>query len=69
MRIASYNVENLFRRPVALNQATWAEGRPILEAYGELQNLLEKASYSATDKTRIVALLTTLGLLRSDESQ
>jgi endonuclease/exonuclease/phosphatase family metal-dependent hydrolase len=69
MRIASYNVENLFRRPVALNLATWAQGRPILEAYGELQNLLEQAAYSAADKTRIVALLTTLGLLKSDESR
>lgn len=52
MRIASYNVENLFRRPVALNQATWAKGRPILEAYGELQALLEQASYWATTRRR-----------------
>jgi len=69
MRIASYNVENMFRRPVALNQETWAQGRPILEAYGELQDLLEQPSYSAADKTRIVELLTALGLLNSDQSR
>jgi endonuclease/exonuclease/phosphatase family metal-dependent hydrolase len=69
VRIASYNVENMFRRPVALNQATWAKGRPILEAYSELQALLEQASYSAADKTQIVELLTSLGLLKSDESR
>jgi hypothetical protein len=48
---------------------TWAEGRPILEAYGELQALLEQASYTADEKARIVALLTALGLLKSDESR
>jgi hypothetical protein len=51
MRIAAYNVENMVRRPVALNQATWAQGRPIPEAYSKLQDLLEQPSYSAADKT------------------
>ena len=69
MRIASYNVENMFRRPVALNQTTWSQGRPILEAYGALQALLEQPAYSDADKARILQLLTTLGLLRADESK
>jgi hypothetical protein len=69
VRIASYNVENMFRRPVALNQATWSQGRPILEAYGALQALLEQPAYSDADKARILQLLTTLGLLKADESK
>lgn len=27
MRLATFNVENLFRRPVVLDQPTWAHGR------------------------------------------
>ena len=69
MRIASYNVENLFRRPVALQQETWAQGRPVLEAFGELQLLFEQPVYSAVDKQRILQLLGDLGLLKSDESK
>src|SRR5438094_290234 len=30
MRLASFNVENLFDRAVALNQESWAAGRPAL---------------------------------------
>ena len=32
MRMASYNVENLFSRAKALNLETWTEGRDILGA-------------------------------------
>lgn len=30
-RIASFNVENLFDRPKAMNLGNWAEGKPVLE--------------------------------------
>ena len=33
MRIASF--ESLFERPVALNQGTWEQGRPVLEAFAK----------------------------------
>ena len=36
MRIASYNVENLFDRAKAMNLESWAEGRPILDRFAEL---------------------------------
>ena len=32
VRFASFNVENLFARPRAFNQTTWAQGQPILNA-------------------------------------
>ncbi|MGL5009506.1 MAG: endonuclease/exonuclease/phosphatase family protein [Paracoccaceae bacterium] len=66
MRLASFNVENLFSRATVMNLEDWDEGRPILNAVNELTNLLEQAVYSASDKTRILQLLTTLGLKDSD---
>ena len=33
VRIASFNVENFFARPKAMNQDTWAAGRPALAAF------------------------------------
>src|SRR3546814_4477604 len=44
MRLASYNVENLFARPVAMNQESWAQGRPALEDHAELNRLFGKRS-------------------------
>ena len=47
MRLASFNVENMFQRPVALNAGSWSEGRPIIEAYARLEALLEKRGLHA----------------------
>ena len=69
MRLASYNVENLFQRAKALNQDTWAAGRPILEKYAQFNVLLNKSTYSASDKTKIVQFLMDFGLERDDESE
>ena len=66
MRICSFNVENFFQRPRAMNQESWAQGRPVLAAHAELNTLLEQPTYSNVDKVRIVALLDVLGLNRSD---
>lgn len=57
MRLASYNIENLFERPVAMNKASWEDGRAILEAFQTISNLLAKDSYSAADKAKILKLL------------
>ncbi|MEQ1774081.1 MAG: endonuclease/exonuclease/phosphatase family protein [Burkholderiales bacterium] len=67
MKLASFNVENMFDRAKALNGKTWAEGKPALEAHRELNTLINKASYSAADKTRMLALLKAHGLLKTDE--
>ncbi len=42
MRIATYNVENLFTRAKALNLDTWSEGRPVLEHYSEINAILRR---------------------------
>lgn len=66
MRLASYNVENLFNRAKAMNLDGWAEGRPTLERFAKLNALLGQETYSVADKTAMVKLLIELGLSRSD---
>lgn len=67
MRLASYNVENLFQRARAMNQATWAEGKEVLQMHSELNRILGKDTYSSTDKRKIVDLVKGLGLAKSDD--
>ena len=67
MRLASFNVENMFDRAIALNTASWAEGRPVLEAHRQLNAILNKARYTAADKGKILQLLEAHGMLKSDE--
>ncbi len=69
MRIASYNVENLFDRAKVLNQENKSAGKVVLAAHAELTPLLEEATYTEPMKVRILELLTILGLDRSDDSQ
>ncbi|PZU57977.1 MAG: endonuclease/exonuclease/phosphatase [Sphingobium sp.] len=66
MRLASFNVENLFDRAKALNGDTWAEGRPVLEKFAQLNALLGEPAYSATDRTKMAQLMIDLGLEKSD---
>lgn len=69
MRLAAYNVENLFARPRAMNQATWAEGRATLEQYSKLSELLGETNYTAARKRAMLDLLEKLGLSKRDESR
>ena len=62
VRIASFNVENLFARPKAFGYSDWSVGESVLNAYEEVSELIQKASYTATDKTRIRELLVTLDI-------
>jgi endonuclease/exonuclease/phosphatase family metal-dependent hydrolase len=57
MRLATFNVENLFRRPVVLDQPTWADGRAQLNDYTTFNGIISKASYSSTDKQWLVDFL------------
>lgn len=67
MRLATYNVENMFDRAKALNQQNWADGKPALEAHRALNALFNKATYSAADKKKILELLDGQGMLKKDE--
>lgn len=67
MRLASFNVENMFDRAKALNGMNWGDGKQALEAHEELNALFNKTLYSAGDKTRMLALLGAQGLLKKDD--
>jgi len=66
MRLASFNVENLFDRAKAMNLDTWAEGRVVLDRFAELEKLLGQVVYSEADKARMAALIVELGMEKSD---
>lgn len=68
MKIASYNVENLFERAVALSGETdAAEAQAAIVAQGEINVLLRKPVYEDRDRVRILELLTALGLRDDDD--
>jgi endonuclease/exonuclease/phosphatase family metal-dependent hydrolase len=67
MKIASYNVENLFERAIAMSDVP--AGEETLTAQAEVNGLLRKATYTDADRKRILELLTTLGLRDSDDGK
>lgn len=69
MRLAVYNVENLFDRPRAMNLATWAEGKPILQRFAALSELLGEVNYTAARKAKMAQLMIELGLEKRDDSR
>ena len=66
MRLACYNVENLFDRAKAMNLDSWEDGRPVLDRFAELNSLLGEVTYTDTIKARMAALMLELGLEKSD---
>jgi len=57
MRIATYNVENLFSRVSAMNSADPAKTTVVLEDVAKLQRLIEQPLYSEADKKQMLAIL------------
>jgi endonuclease/exonuclease/phosphatase family metal-dependent hydrolase len=57
MRIATYNVENLFSRARAMNSDDPAKTTVVLADVAELHRLIEKPAYSDADKARILQIL------------
>lgn len=79
IRLASYNVENLFQRARILNRNEWvdldgsgsrmAAARALLDATAKLNALLAEPVYTPAIKTQILATLEVLGLQQSDETK
>lgn len=67
-RIGSFNVENLFDRPRAMNHSTWSEGAPVLAAHARLNELIQHDVYDDATKADMLIQLGVLKLLRADES-
>jgi endonuclease/exonuclease/phosphatase family metal-dependent hydrolase len=64
VRLASFNVENLFDRAKALATPTWAEGRPALAAFERFNVLAAGATYSDAEKAEMLSALETLEILK-----
>lgn len=56
LRIATFNLENLFTRPTAMNQTTDAAGRKAIEDHAAANAIVAKAIYTAADKKKLIAL-------------
>ena len=67
MRVASFNLENVFERAKALAGQDWDRGRPALEAYARINSLLNETVYTEADKREIRTLLRKLGLAKKDD--
>ncbi|HSD83554.1 MAG TPA: endonuclease/exonuclease/phosphatase family protein, partial [Anaerolineae bacterium] len=57
MRLATFNVENMFERARALNFATWAEGKPILEDFARMNALIQEAIYTDAVKAELLTIM------------
>src|SRR5438128_10458015 len=68
MRLASFNLENLFDRAKALNLDTFAAGKVVLDSFARLNKLFERPHYSAADKQAIRSGLAALGVLADDNA-
>ena len=50
IRIASFNVENLFARPKVFDLSDWNAGEPVLKAYEKVSALLQKPNTAQLTK-------------------
>jgi len=57
MKLATFNVENFFERPLIMNLSSNDEGRQVLKDYYQLSDLLQKESYSENDKDLIFEIM------------
>lgn len=57
MRLATFNVENLFDRPKVMNLPKWTDGSKILKDYARLTELIGLDVYSSTDKKEILTIM------------
>jgi endonuclease/exonuclease/phosphatase family metal-dependent hydrolase len=69
IKIASFNVENLFARPKAFSTSNWSAAEPVLNAYQKVNALINEANYTADDKNRIRNLLVDLDIYTKNETE
>ena len=67
MRIAAFNVENLFDRAKVFNDADPEAHQDVLDAHAELNTLFELETYQDQHKARMMQLLDQLGMVKRDE--
>jgi endonuclease/exonuclease/phosphatase family metal-dependent hydrolase len=57
MRLATFNVENMFERSSIMNLLTWVEGKTVLEDFARLTELIQMQEYSEDDKQEMLDLM------------
>jgi hypothetical protein len=57
MRLATFNVENMFERVKVMNLENWADGQSVLEDFNRLNELIQLNHYSNTVKTELLEIL------------
>lgn len=69
MRLATFNVENMFERPKAMNLEDWKEGTKILDDFKQLNTLIQKENYTSKIKSKLLEIMKRhKGLLTNSES-
>ncbi|HHS8265293.1 TPA: endonuclease/exonuclease/phosphatase family protein [Legionella anisa] len=69
MRLATFNVENLFERAKAMNLSSWAMGSAILEDFKQLNDLIQNDHYTPEIKSELLTIMKRhKGLLTTGES-
>lgn len=61
IRIATFNIENLFTRPFAMNDGMGQLGQNAINDHAELNQIISKSVYEAGDKARLLELDQTYG--------
>lgn len=56
IRIATFNMENLFCRPKAMAEGAGQKGQQAIDDHAELNNIIAKESYSDHDKMRLIEI-------------
>lgn len=56
VRIATFNIENLFTRPLAMLDDLGQAGQDAINHHAELNGIIAKPVYDAADKARLLAL-------------
>src|SRR5262245_22698 len=63
LRVATFNVENLYSRPVAMNHLDNADGQPVLDDFHRLNSLLREPVFTQAIKDEIETLVDKYRLL------
>lgn len=61
LRVATFNMENLFTRPAAMGDGSGARGQQAIDDHAALNRIAAQEAYSDADKARLVALARTYG--------
>ncbi|TAL69618.1 MAG: endonuclease/exonuclease/phosphatase family protein [Bacteroidetes bacterium] len=57
MKLATFNVENMFERPKVMNLSNWKMGKQTLEDYKQLNELIQKTVYTPSVKSSILNIM------------